>query len=61
MTYTAMLSVGPPGPRPPDDRVGSATLYHRKLREKMPWIQLLVQRLRLKDRMPLDLRTWFPR
>ena len=54
-------SVGPPDPRPPDGRVGPPTLYHRKPREKMPWIQLLVQRLRLKDRMPLDLRAWFPR
>ena len=25
-----MLSVGPPDPRPPDDRVGSPTLYHRQ-------------------------------
>ena len=34
-------SVGPPETRSPDGRVGSPTLYHRKPREKMPWIQLL--------------------
>ena len=54
------VSAGPPHPRPPDGRVGPPTLFHRKLREKMPWIQPLVPRLRLQDRMPLDVRAWFP-
>ena len=54
------VSAGPPDPRPPDGLVGPPTLFHRKLRQKMPWIQLLVPRLRLQDRMPLDIRAWFP-
>ena len=37
------VSVGPPDPRPPDGRVGPPTFFHRKLREKMPWIQLLAR------------------
>ena len=54
------VSAGPPDPRPPDDRIGPPTLFHLKLRQKMPWIQLLIPRLRLQDRMPLDVRAWFP-
>ena len=54
------VSAGPPDPRPPDGRVGPPTLFHRKLRQKMPWIQLLVPRLHLQDRTPLDVRAWFP-
>ena len=41
--------------------IGSAppTLFHRKLRQTIPWIPFLVPRLRLQSRMPLDVRAWF--
>ena len=32
------VSAGPPDPRPRDNRVGPPTLFHRKLRQKIPWI-----------------------
>ena len=56
----SIVSVGPPDPRPPDDRIGPPTLFHRKLRQMIPWIPFLVQRLRLQNQMPLEVRAWFP-
>ena len=35
-------------------------LFHRKLRQTIPWIPFHVLRLRLQSRMPLDVRGWFP-
>ena len=55
------VSVWPPDPRPPDDRVGPPpTLFDRKLRQMIPWIPFLVPRLRLQNRIPLGVRAWFP-
>ena len=54
------VSAGPQDPRPPDDRDDPPTLFDWKLRQTNPWIPFLVPRLRLQDRMTLEVRAWFP-